>query len=138
MRRQIIIIALALALLLVACEGYSQTGASSKMQSDMNGGDLAVRVRKASGTAEQDIELDDGGASGLILEADVTLSVEKGIFRIELLGEDGVVTLELEARDGAPASGHGQMVIDSFGDATYRVTAEEAENVEYTISWTYR
>jgi hypothetical protein len=30
------------------------------------------------------------------------------------------------------------MVADAFGDASYRVTAEEAENVEYTINWTYR
>ena len=35
-------------------------------------------------------------------------------------------------------SGQGQMVVDAFEDANYRVTAAEAENVEYTIVYTYR
>lgn len=123
-----------LAVLLVACEGYSQSGVSSRIRSGLNGG----RVGKASGTAVQDIELEESNYPGEVLEADVTLSVERGMFRIELLGQDDEVTLELEARDGETVSGRGQMVADAFGDASYRVTATEAENVEYTINWTYR
>jgi hypothetical protein len=96
-----------------------------------------VRVGKASGTSTQDIELEESTYPGEVLEADVTLSVESGLFRLELLGEDDEVTLVLEARDGETVSGRGQMVVDAFGDASYRVTAEEAENVEYTINWTY-
>ncbi|MFC2029906.1 hypothetical protein ACFLWA_04155 [Chloroflexota bacterium] len=127
-----------LALLLVACEGYSQSGVSSQTRSGLNGGEQRVRVGKASGTSEQDIEVEDGSSTDLVLETDVTLSVGKGMFRIELLGQDDQVTVELEARDGQTVSGRGQMVVDAFGDASYRVTAEDAENVEYTINWTYR
>jgi hypothetical protein len=129
---------LVLALLLVACEGYSQSGASSQTRSGLNGGEHRVRVGKASGTAGQDIELEDSGYAGGVLETDVTLSVGKGMFRIELLGQDDKVALELEARGGQTVSERGQMVVDVFGDASYRVTAEDPENVEYTINWTYR
>jgi hypothetical protein len=126
-----------LVLSLVACEGYSQTGARTSSNQDMSGGALEVGISKANGTAEQDIEVGEGN-TGLILEADVTLTVEKGSFQIELLGEDDQVTLTLAARDGETVSGHGQMVVDAFGDASYRVTATEAENVAYTIEYTFR
>ena len=46
---------LLLAVLLVACEGYSQSGVSSRTRSGLTGG----RVGKASGTATQDIELEE-------------------------------------------------------------------------------
>jgi hypothetical protein len=125
-----------LALLLAGCEGYTETGARSSSQQGMSGGEESARANKANGTIEKEIEFD--GASGLILDADVTLSVEKGTFKIELIGEDDEVTLTLEARDGETVSGHGWMAVDSFGEANYRVTATEAENVEYTIEYTYR
>lgn len=138
--RRIIVVSLlglvVLALFLTACEGYSQTGARTSSQQGANGGNLTTKANKANGTLEEAIEIE--GGSGLILEADVTLSVEKGSFKIELLGEDGQVTLTLEARDGQAVSGHGQMVVDSFDEANYRVTATEAENVEYTIEYTFR
>jgi hypothetical protein len=124
-----------LTLLLGACEGYSQTGARTKSHQGMNGGDLSVKANKANGTAEQDIEV-NAGYPGAILEADVTLTVEKGSFKIELLGKDDEVTLTLEARDGQTVSGHGRMFVDSLDEASYRVTANEAENVEYTIEYT--
>jgi hypothetical protein len=124
-----------LTLLLGACEGYSQTGARTKSHQSMNGGDLSVKANKANGTAEQDIEV-NAGYPGATLEADVVLTVEKGSFKIELLGKDDEVTLTLEARDGQTVSGHGQMFVDSFDEASYRVTANEAENVEYTIEYT--
>jgi hypothetical protein len=102
----------------------------------MNGGDLSVRIKKANGTAEQKIETQ--GHPGLVLEADVTLIVEKGSFKIELLGSDDQVTLTLEARDGQAVSGHGQMMVDAFGEAKYRVAASEAANVEYSIEYTFK
>jgi hypothetical protein len=126
-----------LALLLTACEGYSQTGARSSHQQGINGGTVTAGARKANGSSTQDIELDEGGFSGPVLEADVTLTVGKGSFKIELLGEEEQVTLTLEARDGQTASGHGQMAVDSFGEASYRVTATEAEDVEYRIDYTF-
>jgi hypothetical protein len=139
MRRARFLVVTGLALLvlfLAACEGYSQTGAQSSSRQNASGGVETVRISKANGSAEQEIEIESGG--GLILEADVTLSVGKGTYRIELLDEEGQVTLSLEASDGQAVSGHGQMVADAFGEANYRVTATEAEDVEYTIEYTFR
>ena len=135
----LLVLALWLGLLLAACE-VSYTGKGSRTTSSQNlrGGKLEVKISKANGSIENEIEVEDG--SGLTLEADVTLSVEKGSYRIELLGagEDDRVTLVLEARDGETVSGHGQMVVDSCDAANYRVTAVDAENVEYTIVYTFR
>jgi hypothetical protein len=125
-----------LAVLLAGCEGYSQTGVKTKSHQDQRGGSLSVQAKKANGSLTEEIEVE--GGAGLTLEADVTLSVEKGAFKIELLGKDDQVTLTLEARDGESVSGHGQMVVDAFEEANFRVTATEAENVEYTIVYTYQ
>ena len=125
-----------LLLLTIGCEGYSQSGVKTSSYQNMQGGGLEARINKANGTSVQDIEID--GYPGGVLDAGVTLTVEKGVFKIELLGEDDEATLTLEARDGQTASGQGQMLIDSFGDASYRVTATEAEGIGYTIEYTYR
>jgi hypothetical protein len=125
-----------LGLLLVACEGYTESGSSYRSQQGMNGGQESASANKANGSIEKEIEVE--GVSGLILDAVVTLSVEKGTYKIELIGEDGEVTLALEARDGQTVSGEGWMAVDTFGEARYRVTATEAENVEYSIEYTYR
>jgi hypothetical protein len=118
-----------------ACEGYSQTGVKTTSHQGLNGGDLSVRVGKASGSITQEIEAE--GRAGVTLEADVTLTVEKGTFKIELLGANDQVTLSLEAHDGQTMSGHGQMVVSMAEEANYRVTATDAENVEYTIEYTF-
>ena len=126
-----------LALILSGCEGYSQTGARTTEHQSMTGGSLAVQASKANGSITQDIEV--GGGSGLTLETDVTLTVGKGTFKIELLGEDEQVTLSLEARDDQTVSGHGQMVVTGLEEeASYRVTAVEAEDVEYSLEYTFR
>ena len=125
-----------LVLVLVACEGYSQMGASSSSHEDVNGGVVKVKANKANGSAVQEIEVGSGYPGGM-LDADVTLTVEKGSFQIELLGKDDEVTLTLEARDGQTVSGQGQMMVDSLNEASYRVTAGEAEKVEYTIEYTF-
>jgi hypothetical protein len=102
----------------------------------MNGGGETASADKANGSTEKAIEVE--GVSGLILDANVTISVEKGTYKIELIGENGEVTLALEASDGETVSGQGWMAVDTFGEANYRVTATEAENVEYSIEYTYR
>jgi hypothetical protein len=127
---------LSLLLLLTACESYTQTGASTTSQQGMNGGELQTRIGKANGTSTEEIEV--GGGAGLSLVADVLLTVGKGTFKIELLGADDEATLTLEARDGQTVSGQGEMVVDSLGEANFRVTATEAEDVEYTIVYTFR
>jgi archaellin len=129
---------LVLSLVLVACggAGYIQTGAATTSHQGTGGGDVTVEISKANGTAEQDIE--DAGDPEVELEVDVTLAVGKGSYKIELLGKDDQVTLTLEARDGETVSGHGQMVTDSFGEASYRVTAVDAENVDYVLEYTFQ
>ena len=132
-------IGLVLAMLLLplaGCQGYTQTGQRSTAHQTLRGGDLQVRIKKANGSATQDIEVDGGG--GLTLETLVTLTAESGSFKIELLGEDDTVTLVLNALPGETVSGYGTMVVDTFGDASYRVTATEAVNVEYTMAYTFQ
>jgi hypothetical protein len=125
-----------LLLLLVACEGYSATGKQSSSYENMNGGGVKVSVKKANGTITERIETT--GTADLVLDAVVTLSVGKGSYKIELLGEGDEVTLSLEAGDGQAVSGQGWMATDGFGEARYRLTAVEAEDVEYTIDYTFR
>lgn len=125
-----------LVLLLVACEGFSATGSSERTNAGLFGGDVTVRYKSANGSVSESIETE--GEPEQVLDAVVTLSVEKGAFKIELLGEDDEVTLVLEASDGQTVSGGGQMVLDSFSEANYRVTATEAENVEYTIQYEFQ
>ena len=123
-------------LLLGACEGYSVTGVRSSSYENLSGGGVQVSAKKANGTATERIEVT--GTADLVLDATVTLSVGKGSYKIELLGEDDEVTLSLEARDGQEVSGQGWMATDGFGEARYRLTAVEAEDVEYTIDYIYR
>lgn len=125
-----------MALTLIACEGYTQTGASTQSHQDGSGGSVAARINKANGSATQTIEVE--GGEGLLLDSDVVLSVGSGTYKIELLGENDEVTLTLEAQGGQAVSGHGQMVVDSLGNARYRVTATEAQEVEYSIDYVFR
>jgi hypothetical protein len=127
---------LALSLVLASCAGYTEMGAKTSSYQSMSGGNVTAEISKANGTTIRDIEVT--GTADLVMEVDVTLSVGKGSYKIELLGEDDQVTLTLEARDGETVSGHGQMVPDSFGEARYRVTALEAENVAYSLEYTFR
>ena len=112
---------LALSLVLASCAGYTEMGAKTSSHQGMSGGDVTAEISKANGTAERDIEVT--GTADLVME---------------VLGEDDQVTLALEARDGETVSGHGQMVPDSFGEASYRVTALEAEDVAYSLEYTFR
>lgn len=139
MRNRVVLGLLALTLLaltLAACEGaYVESGSRSSSQQGMNGGQVSAQIGKANGSIGRDIEV-DGSPNG-VAEADVTLSVEKGTFKIELIGRNDEVTLSLEASDGQAVSGHGWMAIDSFGEMSYRITAVDAEDVEYTIEYTF-
>ena len=140
MRNRVVLSLLILTLLVLvtaACEGaYVESGSRSSSQQGMNGGQVSAQIGKANGSIERDIEV-DGSPNGAA-EADVTLSVEKGTFKIELIGENDEVTLSLGASDGQAVSGHGWMAVDSFGEMSYRITAVDAENVEYTIEYTFQ
>jgi hypothetical protein len=123
-------------LLMVACAGYTASGTQSSSHQTANGGDLTVSIGKANGTTTETIET---GASGeVILDANVTLAVGFGSYKIELLGQEDEVTLTLEASAGQTVEGQGWMVTDAIGEASYRVTAVEAGNVTYVIEYTFR
>ena len=123
-------------LVVAGCEGYTEMNASSSERHDGSGGQLAVSARKANGTSTKTLET--AASSGAILDATVVLKVGKGSYKIELLGENDEVTMVLEAQGAEAVSGIGWMVSDAFGEASYRVTAAEAEDVEYRIEYVYR
>lgn len=121
---------------LVSCQGYTETMATTSSSQTMSGGQLTTHIGKANGTSTRDLET--GAGSVLILDATVTLAVGKGTYKIELLADDDQVTLSIEASNGETVTGQGWMVTDAFGDAQYRVTAAEAENVDYQIEYAFR
>lgn len=127
---------LVVCVILVACEAYTEMGARTSSHQDGAGGNVTVEISSANGTTERSIEVE--GADDLEMAVDVTLAVGKGTYKIELLGADDQVTLTLEARDGQTVTGRGVLVTDAFGEATYRVTATEAENVAYALDYTFR
>jgi hypothetical protein len=127
---------LAMVLLMAGCEGYTEMNASSSEQHDGSGGKLEVSVRKANGASTRTLETAASG--GAILDATVVLKVGQGSYKIELLGKDDEVTLALEVQGGQALSGVGWMATDAFGEASYRVTAVEAEDVEYRIEYVFR
>jgi opacity protein-like surface antigen len=136
-RRRLAGLALALvAVILVACAGYTEQGSKTSEHQGTNGGDLTVEIGKANGTSTKSIELE--GTADQTLDADVTLAVGLGSYKIELLGANDEVTLVLEATAGQTVEGQGQMVTDSFGEASFRVTATNAEKVTYVIEYTFR
>jgi hypothetical protein len=127
---------LLMALLMAGCEGYSETNSRMSQQHDSNGGRVTVKVGSANGTVTRTIETAASGTT--IVDAQVTLKVWTGSYKIELLGENDEVTLALEAQGGEARSAIGWMVTDGFGAASYRVTAVEADEVEYTIEYAFR
>jgi uncharacterized protein YceK len=124
------------AVLLSACEGYSVMGSRTSSGQTSSGGYVQEGMNKANGTTTKDIEVDL--PMGVVLESTVTLSVGSGSFKIELLDENDGVTATFEAGAGESISGQGWMVPDNFGEASYRLTATEAEDVEYRIDYTFR
>jgi len=123
------------ALLMTGCEGYTEMNSRSSQHQDGSGGKITVSVGEANGTSTKDLETQ---VSGAILDATVILKVGRGSYIIELLGENDEVTLALEALGGETVSGQGWIAADAFGDASYSVTAIEAEDVEYSIEYTFR
>jgi hypothetical protein len=130
------VLLLVVALLLAGCEGYSEMNATTSEQHSSAGGYLTVKVGKANGTSTKSVETAAGGTA--TIEALVALTVGTGSYKIELLGENDEVTLVVEAKAGESKIGQGSMVTDGFGEASYRVTAVEAGDVEYTIEYAFR
>ena len=126
-------LAIALALLLAACEwGLTLVGHSERSSISPQGGWMETSTRSANGSAVRDLELE---LSNVRLDTTVVLEVGEGAFHIELLDGKDNVTLSLKATPGQPAEGSGYMETDTFGDAEYRVTAEDAKQVHYRFEF---
>lgn len=125
-----------LALSITACEGgYTTRGENITMTQAGMGGEIDAHIDSASGSITKDVEFD---CADCFVDVNVTLQVVQGSFKLEFLGEDDEVTLTLEASPGEQASGSGYMVTDGFGEGEYRVTADEAQDVSYHISYQMR
>ena len=129
-------LSLLVVVLLAGCEGYTEMNSSSSEHHDVSGGAVTVATGKANGTSTKDLETEASGEA--ILDATVVLKVGSGSYKIELLGENDEVTMVLDVQGGQALSGVGWMITDAFGDASYRVTAVEAEDVEYRIEYVFR
>ncbi|MGD2147817.1 MAG: hypothetical protein PVH41_14065 [Anaerolineae bacterium] len=125
----------AVILVLVAgCEGgFTASGSSEQSRITGGGGFVERSIRRANGSITEEIDLNGSGGR---LDTTVTLEVEEGVFTIELLDADDNVTLSLEATPGNPVSGQGYMET-VFGNAQYRVRAEEAKGVRYRLDFTF-
>jgi hypothetical protein len=119
--------------MVAGCEGgFTASGTSERSRLTGRSGFVEKSMRRANGSITEEIEVDGAGGR---LDATVTLEVEEGRFSIELLDADDNVTLSLEATPGNPASGQGYMET-VFGNARYRVRAEEAKGVRYRLDFT--
>ena len=101
---------------------------------------MAVSARRAHGTTIKDLRDDDVDLGTILHRGDwvdvwVELSVGQGMFRIEILGEDDVVMLAVQARDGEQLERRGHTAVSSSGTVRYRLTAVEAEDIRYAISY---
>ena len=129
------VVFLCVSIVLAACGGssYTTSGSSSSSRAHFNGAAVTYQLARANGRATQSLEVKS--ESDHQLKVDVTLAVGKGSYKIELLDKDGQVTLALEAADGQTVQGQGYMALDTFGEASYRVTAVNAEKVSYVLDY---
>lgn len=120
-------LAVVLALMLSACEGgLTLSGVSENSRLSPQGGWIEITARKINGSSVRDLEL---GWGGVRVETAVAVEVGSGSLSIELLDEEDNVTLSVAATPGNPASGTGYVDTDWDGEANYRMTAEEAQDV---------
>ncbi len=69
-----------------------------------------------------------------ILIADVSLTVKKGFYQIELL-EKGKPSLTLKAQAGKTVKGNGRLSVNAGGTVQYRVTAKKAKDIAFDFSF---
>ena len=135
-----VILGLTLAALLVAllgCEGGtsgSVTGSRNSSSSGMRGGSGKGSYKKLSGTYSQDIET---VGTGQTVQAEVSVSVDKGPVRVYLKAPGGTET-SAEARPGSPArlSGQAEVSFEVFR-IYFQALEGAAEGVSYTVEYTY-
>ena len=117
-------------LVMTGCEGATTSfGKWKKSNITSEGGWIEGGIKSANGTIDETIELEKWDQR---LRADVTLEIDRGACRIEMLDGQRNVTLSLEAIPGQTVSGGGPME-SSFGKARYRLVAAKAKNVKYRI-----
>ncbi len=95
-----------------------------------------VILPKTNGTTTQTIKLGDFGIKNIgnhRVNTNVRLKVRRGTARLELLDSKGQPTASIASIPGKRALGKGYLVTDASGALKLRITASEAENIEYKI-----
>ncbi len=88
-------------------------------------------ILQANGSTTETIKLKD--VNNRRLNTKVELKVRRGTVCLELLDDKGQPTSSLVATPGKPALGKGYLVADVSSAVKYRITAIEAENIEYSF-----
>lgn len=90
------------------------------------------QVRESDGGPAGSSLRDVGYPPNSVIEIEVTLTVEKGSYKVEFQNQ-GTTSLLLEAENGSSAEAKGLVSIDARGNLPYSVTSKQAENALMTI-----
>jgi hypothetical protein len=141
MKRTIwISLALALILILVACEGGtsgSVLGSSSSCRQGAGGGSCEGRYRTLRGSYGEDVEI-EGLSSSDAVQVDVEVSVEEGNVRVSIETPDGERP-SVDAAPGQPARllGVATGEMDGF-EVRFEAVDGEASGISYTILYEFQ
>ncbi len=100
-----------------------------------SGGEVQIRFVSADGEAERRISL---GRPLAWVRLDVNVEVDWGKLSVEVIGEDLVPLLGVQARYGQAGQGGTLARSDVDGTIRLRVRAHEARNGRYTIRYTFQ
>jgi hypothetical protein len=89
-------------------------------------------IKQANGSTTETIKLEEVNNSHLNTE--VKLEVSRGTVFLELLDDNGQPTASVVSTPGKPGVVRGHLVADASGAVRYRITATEAENIEYSLT----
>lgn len=89
-------------------------------------------IKQANGLTTETIKLKD--VKNRRLETEVKLEVERGNVRLELLDNKGQPTVSITSTPRQTVLGKGYLVADASGLIKYRITAIEAENINYSLT----
>ncbi|MDF5738007.1 MULTISPECIES: hypothetical protein [unclassified Nostoc] len=124
-------IVLTLMMILGACIVLINTRIKTKTIVYGNDGLYGGIILQANGSTTETIQLKD--VSNRSLNTKVELKVRRGTVYLELLDDKGQPTSSLVATPGKPALSKGYLVADVSSVVKYRITAIEAQNIEYSF-----
>lgn len=112
---------------------FSESGFNVTQRYAAGGGlsEASISAKTSSGAATS-TNLQAGYPPLTVLEVEVTLTVAKGMYKVEFKN-NGETTLALEAANGSEAEGKGLATVDAQGNLPYEVTAADAEDMAMTV-----